>query len=92
VSYKVLVIDDSISIIQSLKSLIESDINIKVYTAKNKKESIVLLLQHKGKFDIILADLGLHDAPNGEVVDFMMKFSIPIIVLLQLLHVTSWYS
>jgi diguanylate cyclase (GGDEF)-like protein len=81
VSYKVLVIDDSISIIQSLKSLIESDINIKVYTAKNKKESIDLLLQHKGKFDIILADLGLPDAPNGEVVDFMMKFSIPIIVL-----------
>lgn len=80
-SYKVLVIDDSISIIQSLKNLIESDINIKVYTAKSKKDSINLLLKHKGKFDIILADLGLPDAPNGEVIDFMMKFSIPIIVL-----------
>jgi diguanylate cyclase (GGDEF)-like protein len=80
-TYKVLVIDDSHSIAQSLKNLIESDINIKVYIAKNKKESVDLLLEHKGKFDIILADLGLPDAPNGEVVDFMIKFSIPIIVL-----------
>ena len=80
-SYKVLVIDDSHSITQSLKNLIESDVDIKVYIAKSKKESIKLLLDHKGKFDIILADLGLPDAPNGEVVDFMIRFSIPIIVL-----------
>ncbi len=79
--YKVLVIDDSHSISQSLKNLIESNVDIKVYIAKSKKESIDLLLEHKGKFDIILADLGLPDAPNGEVVDFMIKFSIPIIVL-----------
>ena len=79
--YKVLIIDDSSSITESLKSLIETDINIKVYTAKNKKDSVSLLLEHKGKFNVILADLGLPDAPNGEVVDFMIKFSIPIIVL-----------
>lgn len=78
---KVLIIDDSSSITESLKSLIETDINIKVYTAKNKKDSVSLLLEHKGKFNVILADLGLPDAPNGEVVDFMIKFSIPIIVL-----------
>tara|TARA_B100001063_G_scaffold219608_1_gene223862 strand:- start:1782 stop:3032 length:1251 start_codon:yes stop_codon:yes gene_type:complete len=80
-TYKVLVIDDSHSITQSLKNLIESNIDIKVYIAKSKKESVELLLEHRGKFDIILADLGLPDAPNGEVVDFMIKFSIPIIVL-----------
>jgi diguanylate cyclase (GGDEF)-like protein len=81
VIYKVLIIDDSSSICQSLKSLIETNLDIKVYIAKNKKDSISLLLEHKGKFDVILADLGLPDAPNGEVVDFMIKFSIPIIVL-----------
>jgi CheY-like chemotaxis protein len=79
--HKVLIIDDSSSIIKTLKSLIEKNTDIEVYTAKNKKDSIQLLLEHKGKFDIILADLGLPDAPNGEVVDFMIKFSIPIIVL-----------
>lgn len=79
--YKVLVIDDSSSICETLRSLIELNSNIKVYIAKSKKESVSLLLEHKGKFDIVLADLGLPDAPNGEVVDFMTKFSLPVIVL-----------
>lgn len=52
-----------------------------MYIAKSKKESADILLEHKGKFDVILADLGLPDAPNGEVIDFMAKFSAPIIVL-----------
>ena len=79
--YKVLVIDDSSSICKTLKSLIENDLNIRVYVAKSMKESASLLLEHKGKFNIVLADLGLPDAPNGEVVDFMTKFSIPTVVL-----------
>ncbi|MGB1227392.1 MAG: response regulator [Poseidonibacter sp.] len=73
--------DDSTSIGKTLKNLIESNIHIKVYIAKSKKESADILLEHKGKFDVILADLGLPDAPNGEVIDFMAKFSAPIIVL-----------
>lgn len=52
-----------------------------MYIAKSKKESADILLEHKGKFDVILADLGLPDAPSGEVIDFMAKFSAPIIVL-----------
>jgi diguanylate cyclase (GGDEF)-like protein len=79
--YKVLVIDDSSSICKTLKSLIESEVNIKVYLANSMKESASLLLKHKGKFNVVLADLGLPDAPNGEVVDFMTKFSIPTVVL-----------
>lgn len=79
--YKVLVIDDSSSIGKTLKSIIEVNSNIRVIIAKSKKESSDLLLEHKGKFDIVLADLGLPDAPNGEVVDFIAKFSIPIVVL-----------
>lgn len=79
--YKVLVIDDSSSICKTLKSLIESEVNIKVYLANSMKESACLLLKHKGKFNVVLADLGLPDAPNGEVVDFMTKFSIPTVVL-----------
>ncbi len=30
---------------------------------------------------MLLLDLGLPDAPNGEVVDFVTKFNIPSIVL-----------
>jgi len=79
--YKVLIVDDSSSICKTLKNLIENDFDINIYIAKSMKESANLLLQEKGKFDVILADLGLPDAPDGEVIDFLSKFSIPIVVL-----------
>ena len=79
--YKVLIIYDSSSICNTLKSLIQNDIDIDVFITKSLKECVKILLQEKGKFDIFLADLGLPDAPNGEIVDFLSKFSIPIVVL-----------
>lgn len=79
--YKVLIIDDSISVCNTLKSLIESDLDIDIFIAKSLKESANLILSEKGKFDIILADLGLPDAPDGQIIDFVSKFSIPIVVL-----------
>ena len=79
--HKILIIDDSLSICNTLKSLIESDIDINILIAKSLKESAQIILKEKGVFDVILADLGLPDAPNGEVIDFLSKFSIPIVVL-----------
>lgn len=79
--YKVLIIDDSVSICKSLSELISVDFYIETFIAKSLKESAQILLQEKGHFDIILADLGLPDAPNGEIIDFLSKFSIPIVIL-----------
>ena len=79
--HKILIIDDSPSICNTLKSLIESDIDINILIAKSLKESAQIILKEKAVFDVILADLGLPDAPNGEVIDFLSKFSIPIVVL-----------
>ncbi|RXJ83402.1 GGDEF domain-containing response regulator [Arcobacter cloacae] len=79
--YKVLIVDDSISVCNTLKSFIENDLEIDVFIAKSLKESANLLLQKKGKIDVILADLGLPDAPNGEIIDFLSKFKIPIVIL-----------
>ncbi|MFY9089817.1 GGDEF domain-containing response regulator [Arcobacter aquimarinus] len=79
--YKVLIIDDSISVCNTLKSFIENDLEIDVFIAKSLKDSANLLLQQKGKIDVILADLGLPDAPNGEIIDFLSKFKIPIVIL-----------
>ena len=81
-SYKILIIEDSASIINTLKNFIQNELNdVQIFVAKSMKESATLLLEQKGKFDIVLADLGLPDAPNGEVVEFIAKFSIPIVIL-----------
>lgn len=79
--YKVLIIDDSISVCNTLRSFIENDLEIDVFIAKSLKDSANLLLQQKGKIDVVLADLGLPDAPNGEIIDFLSKFKIPIVIL-----------
>lgn len=81
IKYSVLIVDDSVSIINTLKSLIENDLEIEINTAKSLKECAKIFLEKKGKFDVILADLGLPDAPNGEIIDFIAKFSIPTVVL-----------
>ena len=79
--YKVLIVDDSISILNTLKSFIEDELDVEIFTSKSLKECATTLLSQKGKFDIILADLGLPDAPNGEIIEFLTKFTIPIIIL-----------
>lgn len=79
--YKVLIVDDSVSVYETLSDLIKKEVNVKTYVAKSLKESANLLLQEKGHFDVILADLGLPDAPNGEIIDFLSKFPIPIVIL-----------
>ena len=80
-SYKILIIEDSVSIINTLKNFIQNELNVQIFVAKSMKESDTLLLEQKGKFDIVLADLGLPDAPNGEVVEFIAKFSLPTVIL-----------
>ena len=77
----ILVVDDSKIICNMLKSLIEENVNYNVVVAYSKKEASDKLLEYKGKFAVALLDLGLPDAPNGEIVDFITKFKIPSIVL-----------
>jgi len=80
-NHKILVVDDSKTISMGLKSRIESQLGLDVYTAASMKECADLLLKHKGKFDLALLDLGLPDAPNGEIVGFVNKFKIPSLLL-----------
>lgn len=77
----ILIVDDSKTILNGLKNTIESRLNITVHTAASMKECAEVLLKQKGKFTLALLDLGLPDAPNGEIVDFIKKFKIPSIVL-----------
>ena len=77
----ILIVEDSKVLSSAIKSLIEKELNFHCVICESKKESAKILLQHKGQFDVALLDLGLPDTPNGEVVDFITKFNIPIIIL-----------
>lgn len=77
----ILIVDDSKTILKSLKHSIEKQLNITVYIATSMKECAELILKYKGKFTLALLDYNLPDAPNGEIVPFIKKFNIPSILL-----------
>ena len=77
----ILIVDDSKTILKSLKHTIEQKLNLKVFTAASMKECANLILQNKGKFQLALLDYNLPDAQNGEIVTFIKKFNIPSILL-----------
>ena len=77
----ILIVDDSKTILKSLKHSIENKLAITVFTAVSMKECAELILKHKGKFTLALLDYNLPDAPNGEIVTFIKKFNIPSILL-----------
>ncbi|MEA3288753.1 MAG: response regulator [Campylobacterota bacterium] len=78
---KVLIVDDSKTILRTMSYKLEGELGLKVYTAASMKECADLILEHKGKFDIALLDYNLPDAQNGEIVTFINKFKIPSILL-----------
>ncbi|MEA3354051.1 MAG: response regulator [Campylobacterota bacterium] len=78
---KVLIVDDSKTILKTMRYKLEGELGLKIYTAASMKECADLILEHKGKFDISLLDYNLPDAQNGEIVTFINKFNIPSILL-----------
>ena len=78
---KVLVVDDSKTILTMLKIEIEKYPNIDPYYATDYKSAMRLIREHRGKFHAALLDLNLPDAPEGEVVKLANANKIPAVVL-----------
>lgn len=79
VSKQVLVVEDSIAFSKILTMEIRKR-GFGVKTAFSKKEAIEILNSGE-KFFIAMLDLGLPDAMNGEIVDEVLAYDIPSIVL-----------
>jgi len=77
----ILIVDDSKSVCAALEIMVSEELGYYPVIAHSKKEAAQKLLEYKGKIAVALLDLGLADAPNGEVVEYVTKFDIPSIVL-----------
>lgn len=78
----VLVVEDSRLIGHTLKNLIEEKLNLRCIVARSNKECQEALKMYDGKFEVALLDLGLPDAPDGEVIETVSEYeNIPIIIL-----------
>ncbi|RLA77639.1 MAG: diguanylate cyclase response regulator, partial [Epsilonproteobacteria bacterium] len=77
----ILIVDDSKTICSTLSKMVLEDLGFHPVVAHSKEETKKMLVEYKGKFLVALLDLGLPDAPDGEVVDLVTPFHIPSIVL-----------
>ncbi|MEJ1354671.1 MAG: diguanylate cyclase [Candidatus Sedimenticola sp. (ex Thyasira tokunagai)] len=77
----VLVVDDSRAITQFLSAYIQEQKHIPTETAHSMAQAKALLSSDAERFFVAVLDLTLPDAPNGEVVDYVVPLGIPIIIL-----------
>jgi len=77
---KVLVVEDSEMVMKVLRHLIGQYPGYQPLFATNMQQAQELVSQHSDIF-AALVDLNLPDAPNGEVVDFVLSKKLPAIVL-----------
>jgi len=78
---KVLVVEDSRSINGLLSQSISSQLHIDVVSTSSMAEAKEYLKNSANDFFVALLDLNLPDAPDGEIVDCVLGYNIPPIIL-----------
>jgi diguanylate cyclase (GGDEF)-like protein len=78
---KILVVEDDKITAKILSSRLKSEIGIPVETAHTMHDAKGLLLDNPDDFCLAILDLNLPDAPNGEIVDFVLSEGVPSLVL-----------
>ncbi len=76
---RVLIVEDSKTFASLVKKKIEADLQLEVVWAACYAEAVAVLEQRQD-FLLALLDLNLPDAPNGEIVDYVIGKKIPPII------------
>lgn len=73
---QILLVEDSMMFGKLTKIKLEAEFDRPVYWTKSLSETVELLDLAKNNFSVALLDLNLPDAPNGEVIDLVVKRGI----------------
>lgn len=76
---RILLVDDNKTLSKLVTLKIKSELGLEIDVAYSLAEAE--LFSHKYSYTLAILDLNLPDAPNGEIVDIMLKKNIPSIVL-----------
>jgi len=76
---KVLIVEDSKMFAETLHLKIKQKFNCDVYVALSFSDACNILKQNKNFF-VALLDMNLPDAPDGEIVDYVVQYEIPPVV------------
>jgi diguanylate cyclase (GGDEF)-like protein len=78
---KVLIVEDSSVILKVLKHLAKQSLQLEPIFATSMEQAKAVYDQYKDELFAGVIDLALPDAPNGEMVDFLLSEGFPVIVL-----------
>lgn len=78
---KVLIVEDSAVILKVLKHLAKQSLQLEPLFATSMAEAQSIYQQHKDELFAGIIDLALPDAPNGELVNFLLEEKFPVVVL-----------
>jgi signal transduction histidine kinase len=76
---KILIVEDSKVFAETLRLKIKQKFNCDVYVAFSYNEACNIL-EHNKNFFVALLDMNLPDAPDGEIVDYVLQYDIPPVV------------
>ncbi len=79
-SKKVLIVEDSISMLYFEDSEIKKEFDFETILARTKADAIKAMEKERDNIFVALLDLNLPDAMNGEIVDSVLEYNIPSIV------------
>ncbi|WND02450.1 diguanylate cyclase [Temperatibacter marinus] len=77
---RILLVEDTKFFGEFICRNITQKMNYEVDWAKSMEEAMTFIAQHQSNYIIALLDLGLPDAPNGEIVPYCIENNIPSIV------------
>ncbi|MDB4837497.1 diguanylate cyclase [Marinomonas sp.] len=78
---KILVVEDSVVVLKVLKHLLSQNPIFDPVLCPCYKDAEAKLQESNGEFFAAIVDLNLPDAENGEIVDLVLSYQIPPIVL-----------
>lgn len=76
-----LIVEDSAVILKILKHICKQCLHHDVLFASSMADAVTLYEHHKEELTAGLIDLALPDAPNGELVEYLLQKRLPIVVL-----------
>lgn len=77
---KVLIVEDSAVILRILKHIAKQTLQLEALFATSMAEAKEVYEEHKGELFAGIIDLALPDAPNGELVNFLLEEGFPVVV------------
>tara|TARA_B100000446_G_scaffold188266_1_gene222308 strand:- start:4606 stop:5859 length:1254 start_codon:yes stop_codon:yes gene_type:complete len=78
---KVLIVEDSSVILKILKHISKQSLDLEPIFATSMAEAQTLYQKHKDELFAGIIDLALPDAPNGELVNYLLEENFPVVVL-----------